>query len=123
MREGFGPPAHLPRWAVALLLAAVAAIVVAVLAGGEDRRHLVLDSADPQFNLLYDDGVLRRATPQPGEVLRLEAARDGVRAAVVVRPIAIDAYRGDVSSGVLPVLAERHLQELDRDLPGFALTD
>lgn len=123
MREEFGPPARLPGWATALLALAAAGIALAVLTGGDGRKQLVLDDADPPFNVLYDDGRLERRAAGAGEVLRLEGRGSGLRAEVVVRPVELPEYEGDVSSGFLPVLAERLRSEREADLDGFRLTD
>ena len=122
LKPGYGPPARLPLWARVLLGLALVAVVAGVLFGGEDREHLVLDEADPQFNLLYDDARLRRAPPAAGEVVRLQGRRNGVRAEVVVSGFELEPYRGDVSSGMLPILAE-HLIAGKRAEPGFTVTD
>lgn len=122
LKPGFGPPARLPRWGKALLVVALGAIAVAVVTSGEDREHLVLDDAQPQFNLLYDDQRLEPAPLGPGEVVRLEGRRRGVSAEFAVTAVELEAFEGDASSGLLPVLAERLIAE-KQPLPGFAVTD
>ena len=122
MRPEFGPPARIPAWGKALLAAALAAIAVAAITGAQGREHLVFEDAEPQFNVLYDDGQLRRARPGPGEQMHLQGRRRGVRAEVVIRGFDLDPYEGDVSSGVLPLLAERHIASSTSE-PGYLVTD
>jgi hypothetical protein len=122
LREGFGPPARLPAWGKALLALAVAGVVAAVVIGSDDRRHLVVE-ADPTFNVLYDDARLERRRAEPGEALRIEGRAGGLRARFTVEPVELEPYDGDVSSGLLPVLAERRRAELEERLAGFRLTD
>ena len=123
MREGFGPPARLPAWALALLALATVGIALAVITGGDGRRQLVFEEADPPFNVLYDDARLQRRRAQEGEVLRLEGRGSGLQAEMVVRPVELPDYEGDVSSGYLPVLAERLRSEREDGIDGFRLTD
>ena len=122
LRPGFGPPLRLSGRGRVLLAAGLAAVVVVVIVSGDDREHVVV-RAQPTFNVLYDDARLRAVEPGAGEALRLEGRRRGVRTAVVVRPVELEPYRGDVSSGLLPVLAERHLDDLRARFAGFQQLD
>ena len=133
LRPGYGPtlPALLrerfgiaPRTLLAVVLAAAlllaAGIVLAVRASAEEQY---VHRADPVFNLLYDDDVLRRADPRPGEIVRLEGERGRVTVAVAVRALRLPAFRGDVAKGLLPVHAERYMDDLRRRDPTFRIRD
>ena len=123
MRPEFGPPARLPAWGKALLGAVLVATAVAVIAGGQGRAHLVFEDADPQFNVLYDSGQLRRTRPGPGELVHLQGRRRGVAAEVVVSELELEPYAGDVSSGVLPIEAELLISQGQATTPGYVVTD
>lgn len=123
MRDGFGPPARLPAWAKVLLALLVAGVAIALARGGDAREQLTFADADPPFNVLYDAERLERRRAGPGEVLRLEGKGPGLRAEMVVSAVELEPYEGDVSSGFLPVLAERLRQEREREHPGFRLLD
>ena len=133
VRPGFGEtlPALLrDRFGVAprTTIAVAAALALALAAGGVAVWLLTRDAqyvhrGDPVFNLVYDDGRLHRADPRPGEYVRLEAERRRVRLAVSVRPLALPPYTGDVGKGVLPLLAERRLEELRERHPDLVLRE
>ena len=123
MRPEFGPPARLPAWGKALLGLALAAILVAVIVGGQGREHLVFEEADPQFNVLYDSEQLRSTRLGPGELMHLQGRRRGVLAEVVVSELELGPYEGDVSSGVLPIEAEVLIADAQAARPGFEVTD
>jgi hypothetical protein len=76
----------------------------------------------PVFNVLYRGELLHRAPARAGELLRLEGRRGRVRAEVVVRPLRLPPFRGDVSRALVPVYADRVLDERLRALPGLELT-
>ena len=133
LRPGFGPslPALLrDRFGVAprttLVVAAVAAVVVAagvLLAVRAAAEKQLVHHGDPVFNLLYDDGALHEADPRPGELVRLEGRRKRVAVAVVVRPLRLPAYRGDVAKGLLPVQAQLYMDRLRSRDPTFVVRD
>jgi hypothetical protein len=107
----------------ALLAGAVVAVAVVaflVLRGG--KEHLVV-RADPVFNLLYDDDAVQRVATQGDEVLRLRAERAGLRMDVAIRPLALEPYDGDVSSGLLPIVADGLRGTLEESVPGFDLLE
>ena len=107
--------------------------MAAVVAGRGDRAdHLVCSpgrrgtgeqvfhAAPPVFNLLYSAGALRVAKPRQGELMRLEGRRGKLSVEVVVRPLELPPYRGDVTHGLLPAYADRFI-EAQRRTPGVAL--
>lgn len=105
--------------AVALVFAAV--VVVVVVAGLALHRV----GAEPSFShggavpfSLSYGAPLHRVAPGPGEILRLEAHRDGrVIESVVVRPVRLPPYSG-ASTGVVPLVAGRLVQQLAAREPG-----
>jgi hypothetical protein len=136
VREEFGPtlPAALRRSrfrvpaGVTVGVVAVVGLVIAVLvvraitskpAPGTQVNH----SAPPVFNLLYPPAAMHRAAPGAGELMRLEGRQAKLRVAVVVRPLRLPHFAGDVTHGLLPVLADRYAAVQQRSLPGFVLTD
>jgi hypothetical protein len=107
-----------------ITLAVAAAVVLLALAllivtGGEDLGEYRHESS-PQFTMLYPEGTIDPSEPGPGEIVRFRAQRRGMRLLVAVRRLDLPAYEGSVA-GLLPVLADRHEQELARELPGFRL--
>lgn len=133
LRPGFGPslPALLrdrfgiaPRTTaiVAAVLAAAIAFAVAAtaLTGGDEQ---LVHEGDPVFNLVYDDRAVRETAPRSGELVRLEGRRGGASAAVTVRPLPLPEFRGDVAKGLLPVLAQRRLDDLRRRDPALLVIE
>lgn len=121
LRERFGiaPRTLLAVVVVAALLVA-AGVVLAVRASAEEQ---FVHRGEPVFNLVYDGDALDRADPRPGELVRLEGRRRRVAVAVVVRPLRVPAYRGDVAKGLLPVHAELYMDGLRRRDPTFQIRD
>jgi hypothetical protein len=109
-------------------IAALAAVVVVLLAvliatrSGDGLTTLEHRSA-PVFTLLHPAGQVRGVPPAPGELVRLHTQRGPLEITVTVRRLTLPPYRGSVS-GFLPVYADRHVQALAAELPGFqARTD
>jgi len=133
VRPQFGPP--LPelveqrfgvrrRWLlVGILVLALVLLAVWLARRVDDDRSLFVHRTDPAFTVLYPPSVLHRATPRPGEIVRLEGRRPGIRAEVTVRPLRLPAYPGDVERGLLPVYGERYAQQLARTTPGLFVID
>ena len=46
----------------------------------------------------------------------------GLRAEVTVEPLELPRFDGDVTHGLLPVLADRFVEAAKRDMPGLTLT-
>lgn len=105
-----------------LAAAALVAVAAGVLATREGKEHLVV-RADPVFNVLYDADRVRRVAERGEEVLRLEARRPGLRLEVTIRPLALEPYDGDVSSGLLPIVADGLRRTLETSVPGFDLVE
>ncbi|HEX2085640.1 MAG TPA: hypothetical protein VHF89_08165 [Solirubrobacteraceae bacterium] len=133
LRSGFGPslPALLrDRFGIAprttLLVAVGAAVLLAggvLLAVRLSADAQLVHRGEPVFNLLYDDAVLAEKDPRPGELARLEGRRGRVSVAVSVRPLRLPPFRGDVAKGLLPVHAERYMDDLRRRDPTFVIRD
>lgn len=135
VQESYGPTLpellgprlrRLPR-AAQLALAALAALVVVVLvvvtaergAGGKT----VVVRAPVAFNLTYGGG-LHEVAAHPGEAVRLEGRTgNGVFVqSLVVRPLHLPAYRGDVN-GFLPLYATGYVTRIAPRFPAFAPTN
>ena len=133
LRPGFGPslPAVLrERFGIApRTLVIVAGVVAALIAAGAlyavltDPEKQLVHKGDPVFNLLYDSDVLHVTDPRPGELERLEGRRRRVSVAVTVRPLRLPPFRGDVAKGLLPVHAQRYMDDLRRRDPTFKIRD
>lgn len=132
VRPEFGPtlPALLhERFRIApwVTLGAVVAILAVAGVGvalgtREDPTVELVHRAEPAFTLLYSAPVVQRVAPRSGELVRLQARRDGLRLSVTVRPLRLPPYDG-VATGVLPIYAGHHLAGLRRRLAGFELRD
>ncbi len=112
-----------PRVTVAVVVALVVlfgAAMVIVRPGADDGEQLVHEG-NPVFNVLYEPDVLRAVQPRPGELLRLEGERGHPAVSVTVRPLSLPPYRGDISHGLLPVFAVRHIEALKARYDGFKL--
>jgi hypothetical protein len=116
IRRRLGPRA--PR--AILIVAAVVLVLLAVLFATRpgDGLTTLEHRPAPAFTLLHAAETVRRVPPGPGELVRLRSRRGALELTVTVRRLTLPAYSGSVS-GVLPVYADRHLQALAAELPGF----
>jgi hypothetical protein len=130
LRPEFGP--SLPelvsvRFALSRRLVGVLAVIALVVLAAvikfviDDGREQLTVHGKPSFNVLYDPDQLHRATPQPGELMRLEGHRARVSAEITVRHANLPPYSGDVIGGQLPLYTAQYAQRLETQLPGFAL--
>ena len=77
----------------------------------------------PVFNLLYPPDLMHQARGRsPGELMRIEGHRGKLSVEIVVRPLRLPPYHGDVTHGQLPVYADRFADAQSKTLPGFVLT-
>jgi hypothetical protein len=121
LRRRFGIPPLLTL-AVAVLAAAIAAVaVVYVLTRPPGRGDQVVHESPPVFNLLRPPDAMRQVRPHRGELMRLEGRRGGLIVEVVVRPLELPPYEGDVTHGLLPVYANRFVEARRAVTPGFEL--
>jgi hypothetical protein len=121
LRRRFGVPP-----AVTLAVAGVTVVVGAVLIALAINRPptpgtQVVHSESPVFNLLYPPESMHEARARPGELMRIEGRRGKLSVAIVVRPLRLPRYDGDVTHGLLPVYADRFADAQARILPGFQL--
>ena len=122
LRERYGiPPLVTLLVAAAIAAAAVTAIIVA-LTGPKTSGEKVIHEGRPVFNLLYPPEKLHEAAPRSGELLRLEGRRAGLDVSVVVRPLDLPRFDGDVTHGLLPVHADRFVEAAKRAMPGLELS-
>jgi len=124
LQRRFGVPRIVTLAVAAVLgLAATAVVVAAATAGRDTPGEQLIHRGEPVFNLLHTTDVVRRVPPREGELLRLEARRGRLSAEVVVLPLELPAYRGNVTRGLLPAFAVPYTARLRAELPGFQLRD
>jgi hypothetical protein len=96
------------------------AIVIAI-ARPPSPGTQVVHSSPPVFNLLYQPAFMHQARAHPGELMRIEGKHGKLSVSIVVRPMKLPRYDGDVTHGLLPVYADRFADEQAKILPGFEL--
>jgi len=116
VRSRLGPRGR--RIVVALVALVVVGLAVLIVASSGDGLTKLEHRSAPQFTLLYPAGDVRRVKAGPGEILRLRSGRGRLRMVVAIRRLELPPYEGSVS-GLLPVLADRQVAALARELPGF----
>jgi hypothetical protein len=93
-------------------LAVLAVVVVLAARALSDTQQLTV-AGPPQFNFVYDEGVLHTAQAHAGELARLEGRRPRVQVAISARRFDTPAYEGgDLIGGYLPILAEERKAQL-----------
>jgi hypothetical protein len=114
LREELAPAPVFVRWAVLGALAVIAAAVaLALLGDGSSADGRVITHRGPvTFNLRVPPGMQQRS-PAAGELVHLE--RKG-QDSMVVSPLTLPAYKGDVG-GILPIVAARELDALKQRYP------
>jgi hypothetical protein len=103
------------RTTIAVLVAALvlAGIALVVVRPRVDRFTHFVHRGDPAtFNLVYDNTRLHRATPQGGELVRLQGRRGRMQVVIAVAPLRLPPAQGDVAHGLLPAFASQHIEEL-----------
>ena len=116
MRRRFGRRAQRAFAVLAAVVVVLLAVLIATRSG--DGLTTLEHRSAPVFTLLHPAGQVRRVPPAPGELVRLHAQRGPLELTVTVRRLTLPPYRGSVS-GFLPVYADRHVQALAAELPGF----
>lgn len=121
LRRRFGiPPAV--TLAVAAVVAGVAiAVIIWVLTRPPGTGIQVFHRSAPVFNMLHAP-ALHRAKARKGELMRLEGARGKLSVEVVVRPLDLPPYDGDITHGQLPAYADGFIQTQREELPAMVLT-
>jgi len=124
VRPEFGPslPALLEARGVSRRAAAIGLGALLALAVGAFLAARALRDSDqlvapgpPVFNLVYAPSALREREPRAGELARLAGRRRNVSITIAVRRAELPPYeRGDVVGGLLPLVAEERLAELER---------
>jgi len=115
------PPAVTLAVAGIVALALIVGIVVR-LNRPPGTGEQVVHADPPVFNLLYAEGALTVEKPHRGELMRLEGRRGKLAVEVVVRPLDLPSYRGDVTHGLLPAYADSFVKTQRQELPGMVLT-
>lgn len=121
VRRRFGPRAQRAIALAAAVVVVLLAVLIATRSG--DGLTTLEHRSKPVFTLLHPAGQVRRVEPASGELVRLRSQRGPLEITVTVRRLTLPAYSGSVS-GFLPVYADRQVQALAAELPGFqARTD
>jgi len=122
LRDRFGiPPVVTLAVAAVVALAAVAGIVYQ-LGRPNIWGERVIRKGPPAFNMIYPGDAMHVAGSHAGELVRLEGRRKGLEVSVVVKPLKLPSFDGDVTHGLLPVYADRFVDAEKRRLPGLELT-
>lgn len=121
LRTRFGIPPAATLAVVGVLSIGAAAAIVSAVASPAAPGKKVVHHPPPVFNLLYQPAFMHESEPHPGELMRLEGKRGKLSVSVVVRPLKLPRYDGDVTHGLLPVYADRFADEQAKLLPGFQL--
>jgi hypothetical protein len=108
LRERFGVPPRVTLAVAGVVTAAAVVAVVVALTKPPSPGAQYVHSGAPVFNVLYPPAALHEARPEAGELLRLEGRRAGLETEVVVRELDLPRFDGDVTHGLLPVLADRY---------------
>jgi len=120
LRRRFGvPPAVTLAVAGVLGALAVVGMVVAVVSSKAPGKKVIHEGA-PVFNVLHPEGIVP-VKARPGELMRLEGRRGKLDVEVVVRPLELPRFDGDVTHGLLPVYAHGFAQAQRKLLPDFKL--
>jgi hypothetical protein len=119
-RLGIPPVVTLAVVAVLAVVAAVAAVIVITRPSSPGVK--VVHGSPPVFNLLYPPDVMHVAPARSGELMRIQGHRGKLSISIVVRPLKLPRYDGDVTHGFLPVYADRFADAQAAILPGFELT-
>ena len=120
LRRRFGvPPAVTLAVAAALGVVAIVGAVSMILGSKAPGTKVVHEGA-PVFNVIHPDAIVP-VEPRRGELMRLEGRRGRLDVSVVIRPLDLPPYDGDVTHGLLPVYAHGFAEAQRRILPGFRL--
>jgi hypothetical protein len=120
LRRRFGvPPAVTLVVAAVLGVLAVVGMVVAVVSSKAPGEKVVHEGA-PVFNILHPEGITPVAA-RSGELMRLEGRRGKLDVEVVVRPLELPRFEGDVTHGLLPVYAHGFAEAQRKLLPDYRL--
>lgn len=122
LRRRFGVPPLVTLGVVGACALAGAVAIVLALSTPPSPGTQVTHSQPPVFNLLYPPGLMHLARARPGELMRIEGQRGKLTIAIVVRPLRLPHYAGDVTHGLLPVYADGFADAQAKVLPGFLLT-
>jgi hypothetical protein len=122
LRRRFGVP-PVVTLALALVACAVAVpIAIGAITGSNAAGTKTVHESAPVFNLLHPDSI-RPVEPHAGELMRLEGRRRKLDVSIVVRPLKLPPYDGDVTHGLLPVYSHGFAEAQRRILPGFQLVE
>ncbi len=120
LRRRFGVPPAVTLIVAAVACAVAVPVAIAAITGSNAPGEKLVHEDAPVFNILHPDSI-RPVQPHPGELMRLEGRRQKLDVSVVVRPLDLPPYDGDVTHGLLPVYAHGFAEAQRRILPGFRL--
>ncbi len=121
LERRFGVPRR--RTLVAFVGFVVVVLVIVFAVQKIRERPQLVHRGKPTFNLVYNSPEVRKVAPHAGELARLEAHRPRVTWTLVVRPLALPAFEGDLGHALLPIIADRHAEALRRTVTGFTERD
>jgi hypothetical protein len=121
LRRRFGIPPVVTLVVAAVMAGAAIAVIVWVLTRPPGTGVQVFHRSPPVFNMLHSP-ALHRAKARKGELMRLEGRRGKLTVEVVVRPLELPPYEGDVTHGQLPAYADGFIETQREELPDMVLT-
>jgi hypothetical protein len=121
LRRRFGVPPLVTLAVVGVVAVAGAVAIVLAISRPPSPGTQVVHEEAPVFNMLYPPDSMHEARARAGELLRIEGRRGKLSISIVVRPLRLPHYDGDVTHGLLPVYADRFADAQARVLPGFVL--
>jgi hypothetical protein len=122
LRGRFGIPPVVTLAVVGVIAVLGAVAIVIAIASPKAPGKQVTHASPPIFNLLFPPAMMHRAKARPGELMRIEGKRGKLSVSIVVRPLKLPHYDGDITHGFLPVYADRFADAQAKILPGFQLT-
>jgi hypothetical protein len=120
LRERLGIPPFVTLAAAVVAGALAVAVAVAAITGSNADGTKVVHDGAPVFNVVHPDGI-EPVRPHAGELMRLEGRRRKLDVSIVIRPLELPAYRGDVTHGLLPAYSHGFAEAQRRLLTGFHL--
>jgi hypothetical protein len=120
LQQRFRVPPVVTLLAAAVACAIAVPVAIQAITGSNSPGTKVVHSGAPVFNILHPPGI-RPVEARKGELMRLEGRRGKLDVSIVVRPLDLPPYDGDVTHGLLPVYSHGFAEAQRRILPGFRL--
>jgi len=120
LQRRFRVPPVVTLLAAAVVCAIAVPVAINAITGSNSPGTKVVHSGAPVFNILHPPGI-RPVEAHKGELMRLEGRRGKLDVSIVIRPLDLPPYDGDVTHGLLPVYSHGSAKAQRRILPGFRL--